>query len=248
MLDTALFTLTWRVTRRRLLASPLAIAAGLAFPAFVVWIGLNDSYETAAKFFFFLLPHVFLVAAQDTVRTDIESGALENVLFIGGRFRGFLKAKSGVVAAAVGGYALLLFGLFAAWGLAFNAFRPAFMAQFGLALLAGLYYVALAGILSHFLKGGSNVLALLLIQAAAVMALLFTVTSRTGLLDHAATGRFPGLGPKLIFGGLVAILPNLIVSGRLLVFAAEVMAGLALALLVQARLIRRLELGNRRGS
>ncbi len=95
MPDPALLALTWRVTRQRLAASPLAIVAGLAFPAFVVWIGLHDSYDSAAKFFFFLLPHAFLVAAQDAVRSDVESGALESVLFLGGRWRKYLSAKSG---------------------------------------------------------------------------------------------------------------------------------------------------------
>ncbi len=242
MPDAALFPLTWRIIRRRLFSSPLAITAGLAFPAFIVWIGVNDSYGTAAKFFFFLLPHVFLIAAQDTVRTDIESGALESVLFLGGRFRGFLEAKSYVLAAAVGMYACGLFGLFTAWGLAAGAFEPVFAVRFGLALLAGSYYIALAGTLSYFLRAGSNVMALLLAQSAAVVALLFSASSRAGLLDHAASGRFPGLGPKLLVGGLVAILPNVVVSGRLVAFAAEVLAGLGLALFAQRRLARTLEL------
>jgi hypothetical protein len=111
-----------------------------------------------------------------------------------------------------------------------------------LALLAGLYYAALAGVLSHFLRGGSNVLSILLAQAAGVLALLFTVSSRTGLLDHAASGRFPGAGSKLLFGGLVAVLPNVVVAGRPSLFAAEVLAGLVAALAVQERLVRKLEL------
>ncbi|MCX6573697.1 MAG: hypothetical protein NTX99_06865, partial [Candidatus Aminicenantes bacterium] len=110
MPDTALLALTWRITRRKIVSSPLALAAGLALPVFVVWIGLTDSYGTAARFFFFLLPHVFLIAAQDAVRTDIDTGALENVLFLGGRFRGFLAAKGIVLAAAAAGYAAALFG------------------------------------------------------------------------------------------------------------------------------------------
>jgi hypothetical protein len=242
MPDAALFALTWRVTRRRLASSPLAIVAGLAFPACVAWIGLNDSYATAAKLFFFLLPHVFLVAAQDMARSDIESGALENVLFLGGRFRGFLSAKSLVLAGAAGIYAAGLFGLFTAWGAATGAFQPVFAARFGLAVLAGFYYMALAGVLSHFLRAGSNVLALLLVQSAALAGLIASTTARTGLLDYAAAGRFPGLGPKLFFGALTAVLPNVIVSGRLPYFAAEVAAGLGLALFVQGRLVRRLEI------
>jgi hypothetical protein len=244
MPDTALRALTWRVTRRRLTASPLAAVAAAVFPALVVWIGLTDSYATAAKFFFFLLPHVFLVAAQDTVRTDVESGALENVLFIGGRFRGYLMAKGFVLAAAVGAYAAGLFGLFAAWGLVAGGFESVFVLRFALALVAGLYYVALAGVLSHFLRAGSNVLVILLAQTAAVLGLVFSADSRAGLLDYAAAGSFPGLGPKALFGGLVAVLPNVIVSSRPSVFTGEVLAGLGLALFALSRLTRRLEIKN----
>ena len=68
MPDAAILALSWRITRRRIASSPLAAVAVVAFPAFVVWIGLTDSYGTAAKFFFFLLPHVFLVAEQDKLR------------------------------------------------------------------------------------------------------------------------------------------------------------------------------------
>lgn len=242
MLDKAIFPLTWRVVRSRLFASPLAIAAALAFPALVGFIGLRDSYGAAVRFFLFFVPHGFLIAGQDMVRTDIESGTLENVLFLGGRFRGFLWAKNFVLAAAVGAYACGLFALLSAWGAATGAFEPVQLAQFGLGLLAGFYYIGLAGLLSYFLKAGSNAVTPLLAQAAVVVALLFSVTSRTGLLDHAASGRFPGPGPRLLFAGLVAVLPNVIVSPSLFIFGAEVLTGLVLTLFIQSRLARRLEL------
>lgn len=248
MSDPALLALTWRVTRRRILGSPAAVAAGLVFPGVMAWIGLAHSYGTAAKLFYFLLPHVFLLAAQDSVRADLASGALENALFAGGRFRGFLRTRGIVAAAAAGAYALALFGLFAAWGLALGGFRATDLVKFGLAFVAGLYYVALAGVLGHFLDGGANVLSLLLAQAAAVLALLFTTSARTGLLDHAATGSFPGLGPKLLFAGLAALVPNVTVAGRPTVFAAEVAALLVVTGAVWARLIRGLEVRGGRGS
>jgi len=248
MPDSALFALTWRVTRRRILGSTAAIAAGLAFPGFMAWIGLAHSYGTAAKLFYFLLPHVFLLAAQDSARADVESGALENALFAGGRFRGFLRTRGIVSAAAAGAYALALFGLFAAWGLALGGFRATDLIRFGLALVAGLYYIALAGALGHFLAGGANVLSLLLAQAAAVLALLFTTSSRTGLLDYAATGSFPGLGPKLFFAGLAALVPNVTVAGRPSPFAAEVAVLLLCTGALWMRLIRGLEVRGGRGT
>ncbi|HSA96664.1 MAG TPA: hypothetical protein VLJ16_11465 [Acidobacteriota bacterium] len=248
MPDPALFALTWRVTRRRVLASAPAIAAGLAFPAFIVWIGLAHSYGTAAKLFYFLLPYAFLIAAQDSVRADLDSGALENALFAGGRFRDFLRTRAIIMAAAAGAYALALFGLFAAWGLAAGGFRATDLIRLGLAFVAGFYYVALAGVLGHFVGGGANVLSLLLAQAGAVLVILFTTSTRTGLLDHAASGSFPGLGPKLLFAGLAALVPNVTVAGRPSPFAAEVAFLLLVIGVLWSRLIRGLEVRGGRGS
>jgi hypothetical protein len=242
MPDPALLALTWRVTRRRLFSSPPVLVAGLAFPAFIAWIGLADSYAAAAKFFLFLLPHIFLVAAQDTVRSDVDGGAFESVLFVGGRFRGFLAAKSIVLAGTASAYAAGLFALFAAWGLLAGGFESVFLVRFGLGLLAGLYYLAAAGVLSHFLRAGSNVLVPLLAQSAALVGLIVSTTPRTGFLDYLASGRFPGVGPKLLAGGLVAVVPNLIVSGRLPAFTVEVAVLLALAVAAQKRLTDRLEI------
>ncbi|MBP7706073.1 MAG: hypothetical protein KA243_02385 [Candidatus Aminicenantes bacterium] len=242
MSDAALFPLTWRVVRRRLAGTPPAVAAGLALPAVIAAVGIADSYATAAKLFFFLLPHVFLVAAQDVLRTDIDSGVLENALFAGGRFRDYLKAKIAVVAAASAVYATVLFGLFSAWGLATGRFEARFAARFGLALLAGLYYVAMAGVLSRYLRAGSNVLAVLLAQTALLIGLVASASPRAGLLDYAATGRFPGPGPALVFAGLTAVLPNVIVYVRQPLFAVEVAAGLLAGCAVLDRIVGRLEL------
>jgi hypothetical protein len=242
MSDAAIFPLTWRIVRRRLVGAPAAVAAGLAFPALVSVVGIADSYATAGKLFFFLLPHVFLVAAQDALRTDIDSGVLENALFAGGRFRDYLRAKIAVVAGAAAVYAAVLFGLFSAWGLATGRFEARSPARFGLALLAGLYYAVLAGVLSRYLRAGSNVLVVLLAQTALLIGLIASASPRAGLLDYAATGRFPGFGPALVFAGLTAVLPNVVVYVREPLFAAEVAAGLLAGSAVLDRIIGRLEL------
>jgi hypothetical protein len=219
---------------------PLVVMALL--PAFLVFLGLRDSYGTAMRFFLFFSPYVFLLAAQDMVGTELAGGALENVLFLGGRFQSYLWRKNFALAAVTGGYACVLFFFLTAWGLAAGRFEALFGLQFGLALLGGLYYIALAGALSHFLKAGSNVVAILLVQFGAFLGLLFSVTSRTGFIDYLETGHFPGLGPRLAFFGFVSVFPNLAVSPRLLTGGPVIAAGLALALLFQRGRLRRLEL------
>jgi hypothetical protein len=219
---------------------PLTVMALL--PPFLVILGLRSSYGTAMKFFLFFSPYVFLLTAQDMVGTELAGGALENVLFLGGRFRRYLWEKNFVLAAVSGGYACTLFSLLAVWGFAVGGFETLFVVQFGLSLLGGLYYIALAGALSHFLKAGSNVVALLLVQFGAFLGLLFSVTSRTGFLDYLETGRFPGLGSRLAFFGFVSVFPNLAVSPRLMEGGGILVAGLAFALLFQRARLRRLEL------
>jgi hypothetical protein len=98
------------------------------------------------------------------------------------------------------------------------------------------------GLLSYYLKGGSNVLALIVLQSAALMGILFSVGPRTGFLDFLDAGHFPSLVAKLEFLALGAVLPNIVVIGRLRPFTPWI-AGLAsIVLFVQWMKVRRLEL------
>ncbi len=236
------FPLTFRLTVRKVAASGFNLAVSALLPALLVFLGLRASYGTAMKLFLFFCPYVFLLAAQDMVGTELAGGALENVLFLRGAFRSYLWLKNFVLAAAAGAYVSFLFALLAAWGFVRGDFDPAFLIQFGLALAGGFYYVGLAGALSHFLKAGSNVVMILLVQLAAFMGLLLSAASRTGLIDYLETGRFPGLWPRLEFIGFIAVFPNLAVSRRLTAGGFVIAAGLALALLFQRGRLRRLEL------
>jgi hypothetical protein len=236
------FPLTVRLTGLRLRDSKFTIAAAAFLPVFLVFLGVRASSGTAMKFFLFFFPYIFLVSAQDMVATEVAGGALENVLFIRGDFRSYLWRKNFALAAASAAYAAGLFFFLAIWGIACREFSPFSALQFGLGLLAGFYYISAAGALSHFLKAGSNVVVILLVQAAAVLGLLFSATSRTGFIDHLGTGRFPDLKSRLLFLGLASVFPNLIVSPRLLRGGLAVAAGLLVALLIQRARVRRLEL------
>ena len=219
----------------------MAVAAGL--PALLAYIGSREGPDAAMKFFLLFFPYMFLLAAQDLAGTELRGGGLENVLLLGGDFRRYLWLKNAALTAAAGAYAVGLFMLLAAWraagGGAFQAFS---LAQLGLGLLAGLYYLALAGALSYFLKAGSNVVVILLVQAAVVVALLLSAASRGGFIERLGEGSSADLGSRLMPLVMGALFPNLIVSRPFVPGALAVGAGLAAALAVQRALVRRLEL------
>jgi hypothetical protein len=218
----------------------LSVASVL--PAFLVFLGVRDSPRTAMKLFLLFYPYVFLIAAQDMLGSELRGGGLENVLFLREKFKTYLWQKNLALAVGAGIYAAGVFTLLAAWGLVRGTFDPFWVLQFGLGLLAGFYYIGLAGALSHFLKTGSNVVVILLAQAACVIGLLLSATSRTGFIDCLASGRFPDLKSRLLFLGFTSVFPNQIVSRRLAGGGFAVAVSLALVLLVQRARTRRLEL------
>jgi hypothetical protein len=235
------FPLTLRLAGGKLLASRFTVALWAALPAFLAFLGLRDSPDSAMKIFLLFFPYLFLIAAQDLAGTEL-GGGLENVLFLSGRFRTYLWQKNLALAATAAAPASVLFVLLSLWTVAGGTFEPGLALQFGLGLLAGFYYVGLAGLLSYRLKAGSNVVAILLVQAAGLLGMILSATPRTGFVDFLGTGRFPDLGSRLLFFGFTAVFPNLIVSKRLFQGALAVVAGLALTLFLQRVRIRRLDL------
>ena len=242
MPERSVFPLTARLVGSRLRTSGLALAVAAALPAFLVFLGLRDSPEAALNFFLLFFPYLFLLASQDMAATEVRGGGLENVLFLEGRFRTYLWQKNLALFGAGGTYAGWVFIGLAAWGLIRGTFDPGSAVQFGLGLLAGAYYVAAAGALSHVLAAGANVVVILLAQAVSLIGLILSTTFRTGFIDHLAAGRFVDVKSRLLFAGLTAVFPNLIVSRRLARGGLVVVAGLGLALLFQRARLRRLEL------
>lgn len=233
---------TFRLTWLRLRRSPAAWAAAAAFPAFILFLWIKESYGTALRSFLILLPHAFLFLSQDMVGDEIREGRLENVLFLGNGFKDHLFGKNAVLVLTGAVYGLGLF--IPLWVIGLVTHRSGWGDLFGLvvALLAGVYYVMLGGLLSHYLKGGSNVLALIVVQAAAFMGLLFSAAHRSGFLDLLGVGHFPGFVAKLEFLAFAAVLPNVVVAGRLRPHVLWIVGLIALALFVQWIKVRRLEL------
>jgi len=233
---------TFRLTLLRLRRSPAAWAAAAAFPGFILFLWIKESYGTALRSFLFLLPHTFLFLSQDMVGDEVREGRLENVLFLENGFKCYLFGKNAVLVLTGAVYGLGLF--IPLWVIGLVTHRSGWGDLPGLitALLAGVYYVMLGGLLSHYLKGGSNVLVLIVAQAAVFIGLLFSATQKGGFLDLFTSGHFPDFAAKLEFLAFAAVIPNVIVAGRLQSYALWIAGLSALVLFIQWMKIRRLEL------
>ncbi len=242
MPELGFFPVTCGLTWGRLRSSRLPFILALAFPVFIVWLGLTASEKNAMSTFLLFFPHIFLFLAQDMVKSDIDGGALENVLFLQGRFRDYLWQKNFFIIALGTAYSTALFILLAVWQALSGGFGRSMIVGFAVGLLVGCYYTAAAGLLSYFLRAGSNTVLFIVLQAAAFFTLLFTSAGRSGLLFSIADGRFPDLRTRIVIRGLTAVFPNLAVLEQLRSLWWEVLAGTALFLIAQRCLASRLEL------
>ena len=231
-----------RLTLLKLRRSPTMLAVSLALPALAAFAWAAGSYASGLRTFLFLLPHGFLFATQNMFRGEAAGGTLENVLFVDGGFRGYFLRKNVVLAACGCGYGILVYILFAA--VSPGGSGPALDSMPGLAasLAAGIYYVAFGGLLGQFLEGGANVLAVILLQAAAFVGLIQDAAGGNRFLESLASGAFSTSPDRLKFAAIAAAVPNILVSRSLLRYAWWTLPAAALLFLVQAFVLRKREL------
>jgi len=182
------------------------------------YIWIKDSYITCLRFFLFLFPYVFLFLSQDMFRDEVDSGALENVLFLYGRFRSYLLTKNFVLASIALAGSTALFLLLTIYGISAGFFPVISLVQFGFGILVGMYYLLAGGLLSFFFKGGSNVLLIILAQVFLVIGLFLSATQRTGFIDLLTADALPDTAAKFQFFLLAVVLPNVIIVRRLAAF------------------------------
>lgn len=250
MPDRAYGRLAVRLTVLKLLRSPAILGSALLLPALVAFVWIWESYDAGLKAFLFFLPHVFLVATQNMFRGETSGGMLENVLFVRGGFKHYFLWKNAVLSLLGSGYGLLVFGLVRIIGRGAVGRGVGFDGTVGfsgltVSLLAGVFFVALGGLLGHFLSGGSNVLILIFCQAAAFIGLLQDAAGEHEFLDSLAAGTISGSGERIGFVALVGVLPNILVSGSLRHYALWLVPAAASLFLIQALFVRRSELSGR---
>ncbi len=235
--------LTWkRVLRTRVFF--FFLAGFILFLAFFWWqAGLAE----ARRFFLHLFPYVFLLLAQDIFREEIDSGSLENVVFLRLDFRRYLLTKNISLGLIASGIATLLFLplFFASLFQSCFSWKP--LLSFFLGLIVGFYYLSLAGWLGLRLRSGSNVLAVILLQIFLFLGFLVSmksVASGRDVVDLVISGHPENIKEQLFLFLFVAIWPNALISRSYssFIFLVEVLAILSLFLSMQARSLSRWEL------
>lgn len=245
MPDRARSRLAVRLTVLKLLRSPATLVSALLLPALVALVLARESNGTALRIFLYLLPHVFLVLTQNMFRGEAAGGALENVLFVRWGFRRHILWKNAVLVLAGVVYALLVFAAIQVASLGTHRAGPADLPGLAVSICAGVYYIGLGGLLGHFLEGGSNVLALIVAQAAAVVGLIVDASGGHRFLEALVTGTFSGSGEQLRFIALAGVLPNILVAVPLRRYAPWIVLAAGALFLIQTLIVRRSELRGR---
>lgn len=235
------------IIRRKAAASPSWPAFLVGFAALLGFLWIRDSYSLALRAFVFLIPYIFLFLSQDMFRDEIDSGALENIIFVNGGFRRYLISKVlilglfGLAASSAGFTAL------SACGLALGSGQITFGSLAGLLIgaLGGLYYLAVGGYLSFFFRAGSNVLVVIIGQVFLAIGFFASMTAKRGWVEAFLSDDFSSIARKLRFFALALLFPNAVIIRKSPLFVA----GLALASLGVFTLcwlrVRRLELFRR---
>jgi hypothetical protein len=230
------------ITRRKLLSAKVNSLVLSGFLLLLAYLWIEDSFSLSLRAFLYLSPFLFLFFSQDMMNEEIGSGVLENVFFIGGRFRDYLLIKNALVAACALGITLGLFSGLVLYGLATCQFEARVFGQFAAGILVGLYYVAAAGFLSFFFRAGSNILIILLAQVLLFVGFLFTASQRMGLVERLTASSYPGIGVKLEFLAVSFVLPNIVIARRSWLNVLGLGAMTALFLGLQIWKIKSLEL------
>ena len=227
---------------KKILAARINVFLLAALLAILGFVWHEESLSSSLGLYLFLFPYIFLFLSQDMFRDEIASGALENVLFLRGEFRDYLLAKNLFVGAVSVGISLVLFLGYAACSLVRHEFSVRPVVQFLAGIVAGVYYISAAGLLSFLFRAGSNVLIILLGQVLFVIALLLSATQKSGLLDLLSADSFPGIAARAKFFGLAVVLPNIIISRRPLFAVAGIAASACFLLGAQKIILKSLEL------
>ncbi|MCX7974102.1 MAG: hypothetical protein N3B16_06315 [Candidatus Aminicenantes bacterium] len=168
---------------KKILRTRVFFFFGITFVLFLGFLWWLADFNQARRFFFFLFPYIFLLMSQDIFKDEIESGSLENVLFLSFNFRRYLFEKNFSLFLIGSSFSAILFFPFLLGSILKDIFTPLILSSFFMGLMVGLYYLSLAGWLGFRLRSGANILAIILGQVFLFLVLMVSLTSSSSARD-----------------------------------------------------------------
>lgn len=227
---------------KRTLRSRSVQTLSLALFLPIFYVGLKDSLTAAVKFFLFLHPYLFLFVSGDMMRDDIESGVLENILFLNGQFRSFLFMKNRLLLLLAFFWSSIFFAILLILNVLKGTADWFWPVQFLAGVVVGCYYLFLSTHLSFYFKGGSNVMVVIFAQLVLFLSLLFSFSERDSFLAALEQGRLPDLAAALKFSLLSLGFPNILITRPFLKYIFISVLATGLMFVWQWLKIKKLEL------
>ncbi len=230
------------LTGKKLIRSKSICFLYLLLLGTIIYVLLVDSLSTALKYFFFIIPYFFLFITADMVRNEVESGGLENVLFLNSQFRLYLCQKNFILFLLAFLLSTSFFMILAVAALIQRNFVPIFFINFLAGLVVGLYYLSLGSWLSFYFRCGANVMVMIMAQVVAVISLFISMQNRNGFVYYLEKGHFPDLISGLKFGLLALVVPGLLTYKSFLNYLPLPVLVSFLFLQLQRQKLKKLEL------
>ncbi len=169
MFDKALFKISFWVSFKRAFQKSKLLLITLYFvlPIFIYF--KDSSYETGLKTLMGITAFFFLFFAGDIINEDFNGGALENVLFVNGKYSLFLFYRpicNVIIATLIFIFHALVFFII---GILTNNSFVAF-SQISRVLLFGVYWSLFASLLSYYIKGYLNSVSLFVVSLILLMS------------------------------------------------------------------------------
>ncbi|MBE0461355.1 MAG: hypothetical protein IBX60_06960 [Candidatus Aminicenantes bacterium] len=235
------FLITWK----KVLSSKINFFFFFGFLLLLGYIWQKDSFASSFKFFLLLFPYLFLLLSQDMIKDELESGCLENVLFLEGKFKSYLLRKNLFLSFIACLCVFTIFCVFSICGIISGEFSSLYIYQFSIGILVGLYYISLGGLLSFYFKGGSNVLIVILGQLLMFIGMLFYAAQNSRFVEYLDRGVFPDALSQLKLMAFIIVFPNIVISKKFFVYSVEIALLGVLAIGLQKIKTKRLELSQK---
>lgn len=223
MVNKSFFKIAFLLSQKRLLSGLNAIIV-VVYIFLLVFVYLKDSFLSSLQIFLNLFPYLFLIMSRDLLHDDIQSGALENILFIDRKYKPFIIWKVGSTMFLVFILATSIFILYIFQSCLNATFSVDLLYAYCSGLIVGIYLALWGSFLSFYIKGSANVLLILFVQmSCAFLPIIFGADTFRGIFEMIENGVPAVFAKQVMFSAILILLPNLITKSRFVGFIPVVL-------------------------